>query len=223
MSKTSPSDVRHLVILLYTPVALTLLQYYGLAGGYVRSYVGNGPGPQYFYFLSSLVLLGVIPFLIWTLVFRLSVAELGIRLGDVKKGLLVVAIGLPLMAVLAYLSSKSIAFQREYPLLQGLMVDRSGVFAYFLIYGLYYIGWEVYFRGFMLFGLRDGFGDTASILIQTIPSCLLHVGKPAPEAFGSIVAGIVFGWIVFKTRSIWPVLILHWALGVMLDIFLIYG
>jgi membrane protease YdiL (CAAX protease family) len=51
----------------------------------------------------------------------------------------------------------------------------------------------------------------------------MHIGKPGAEIFASIVAGVVFGWVALKCRSIWPVFISHWGLGAFMDIFVIYG
>jgi membrane protease YdiL (CAAX protease family) len=69
--------------------------------------------------------------------------------------------------------------------------------AYSLFYLLYYLGWEFFFRGYMQFGLRRRLGDWNAILIQTLASCLLHIGKPDTEIFSSILGGIVWGMVVF--------------------------
>ena len=58
----------------------------------------------------------------------------------------------------------------------------------------YYLGWEFFFRGFMQFGLRGALGDWNAILVQTLASCLIHIGKPAGEIYGAIVAGLLWGW-----------------------------
>jgi hypothetical protein len=47
----------------------------------------------------------------------------------------------------------------------------------------------------------------------------MHVGKPGPEAIGSIVAGIALGIIALRNRSFIPGAILHWAVAVTLDLF----
>ena len=42
-----------------------------------------------------------------------------------------------------------------------------------------------------------------SIFVMTIPYCMIHFGKPMPEAFGAIGAGVVLGFMSLKTRSVW--------------------
>jgi membrane protease YdiL (CAAX protease family) len=217
-------DAKTTIILLYAPLALTIFRYFGWDNFYFnRISQLPGPGPQYYYFLSSLILLGIIPTLLAVFVLKIDLSEMGLGLGNVKTGAILTIIGLFFMVLLAYISSKNAEFRTEYPLYRDLLIDRRGLSAYLLVYGLYYLGWEIFFRGFMLFGLRNKFGDTASILIQTIPSCLMHIGKPQAEIFSSILAGLIFGWAALKCRSIWPIFIAHWGLGAFLDLFIIYG
>ena len=83
---------------------------------------------------------------------------------------------------------------------------------------LFYIGWEFFFRGFMLFGIRDAVGDTMAIAITTLPSALWHIGYPVGELYMSIAAGLLFGWLAVRTRSIlWP-LLLHAGIGLVTDL-----
>jgi len=225
MSDTDKKEnqLKPIVILLYVPVVLTIFIYYGSARFYATNLtVGNELFGQYYYFISSFILLGLVPILIWLFGFKQSLIDIGLGFGDSKKSLIFTIIGLIVMAILAYFSSQNPAFQNEYPLFRGLIDNHDNIVGYMLMYGLYYAGWEIFFRGFMLFGLKDRFGETYSILIQTIPSCLVHIGKPDAEIFSSIIAGIAFGWVAVRCRSIWPVLISHWALGVCLDLFIIY-
>jgi membrane protease YdiL (CAAX protease family) len=73
----------------------------------------------------------------------------------------------------------------------------------------------------MLFGLRDAVGAANAILIQTIPSTLLHIGKPDGEIFAAILAGIAFGIIALRTKSILYVFVIHWLIGVTLDFLIV--
>jgi membrane protease YdiL (CAAX protease family) len=217
-------DLKTAIILLYAPIALTIFRYYGSSSFYNLHFGDSGSAnPQYYYFSASLLLLGIIPLAITVFGFRMKLSDLGLALGDKRLTLLVTLFAIPVMILIAYLSSKNPAFRAEYPLNRNLLTSNMGVSSYVLIYGVYYIGWELFFRGFMLFGLKDSLGEINSILIQTIPSCLMHIGKPDAEIFSSIFAGLVFGWVVLKCRSIWPVFFGHWALGACLDLFIING
>jgi membrane protease YdiL (CAAX protease family) len=61
-----------------------------------------------------------------------------------------------------------------------------------------------------------------AILIQTISSSLIHLGKPEGEILGSIIVGIIFGAIAIRTRSFLYVFILHATIGVLTDIFILF-
>ncbi|NLI14890.1 MAG: CPBP family intramembrane metalloprotease [candidate division Zixibacteria bacterium] len=223
-NRAPQSNIKTAFILLFAPVVLTVFRYYGSASFYSNHFAsGNSFVPQYYYFLISFVLLGLIPVLISVFGFRMNLSALGLGLGGKRATIIFTLIGIPIMILLAYLSSRNPAFRTEYPLAKALIQNQSGFSLYLLMYGFYYIGWEIFFRGFMLLGLNDSLGDVNSILIQTIPSCLMHIGKPDTEIFASILAGLIFGWAVIKCRSIWPVFFSHWALGAFLDIFIIYG
>ncbi|HHH55016.1 MAG TPA: CPBP family intramembrane metalloprotease [Bacteroidetes bacterium] len=52
---------------------------------------------------------------------------------------------------------------------------------------------------------------------------MVHIDKPEGEIFGSILAGIVLGIIAIRTKSIWYVIILHATIGILTDLFIIYG
>jgi len=123
------------------------------------------------------------------------------------------------MLPLVYLASREAGFQRAYPffaferlgtgnLLLGLGIRAVGMFA-----------WEFICRGYLLFGFERRVGGPAAIAIQTIPFAVMHVGKPGPEAIGSIVAGIVLGIVALRNRSFIPGTILHWSVAATLDIF----
>jgi uncharacterized protein len=112
--------------------------------------------------------------------------------------------------------------QSEYPMARLLLKDTRLFIPYELAYILlYYLAWEFFFRGFLLFGLAKDFGATNAILIQTISSCLIHLGKPESETLGSIAVGIVFGIIAIRTQSFIYVWILHFSIGVLTDFFVL--
>jgi len=84
-------------------------------------------------------------------------------------------------------------------------------------YLVYFLGWEYFFRGFMLFRLEPVYGPRA-ILIQTVPFALMHINKPGLEFQSSLVAGLVLGWLAWRSRSFWPCFILHAGVAVAMDL-----
>ena len=221
------SDRKTIIILLATPVLLTLYRYYGLPAFYdsklsffFSGAVLSGFYRDFFNFLLTFILLMLIPVLIIKVVFKEKLGDYGFKRGDLKYGLWSIAIILPLTTLGVWLSSRQADFQQEYSAFKINLFSLNSFLIYAAAFFIYYLAFEFFFRGFMLQGLRASLGDLNSLLIQTIPCCLVHLGKPASEIFASIVASLVFGYLVFRTRSLWYVIIIHWLIGVFLNLFI---
>lgn len=93
--------------------------------------------------------------------------------------------------------------------------------AYTLSYGAYFAAWEFFFRGWMLFRLEKSIGGLA-VVVQTVPFVIMHIGKPGLEFHSSLVAGLVLGWLAWRSRSFWPCALLHWAAAATMDLVALY-
>ena len=82
------------------------------------------------------------------------------------------------------------------------------------------LAWEYLLRGFLLFGLKERFGE-ASIVIQMVPFVLLHLGKPEMETLSCIITGLWFGWVAYRGKSFWPAFINHVFINFAVRIFTI--
>lgn len=174
-------------------------------------------------FLTAFLLFGLVPVLVISLYFKESLQDYGFHLGDWRFGGGTLALLAPLFILLSYLSSNNPEFLAEYPINKDACLSAESFLMHSFLYLLYYIGYEVLMRGFIQFGLRGVFGDWNAILIQTTVSTLFHIGKPAGEIYASILGGLLWGFIVFRTRSLVYVLLMHWILGVSLDFFICWG
>ena len=217
------------IILLLAPLLLTTFKYYGSKSFYLSALAGhlvllNDPArtAELWHFGSAFLLMGVLPALVVKCVFRESLAEYGVRRGDTAFSFKALLLLLPVMVALTYPNSKVPEFVAEYPFDPGAGNSSTAFVTHAATYLLYYLGWEFFFRGFMQFGLRGALGDWNAILVQTLASSLAHIGKPAPEIYGALLAGLLWGLIVFRTRSLWAVLLMHWTLGVSLDFFICF-
>lgn len=72
--------------------------------------------------------------------------------------------------------------------------------------------------------------DTASprralglLALQTGLFALAHVDKPPLEAWLSIPAGVFFGLLALRTRSVWPGFLLHFAAATSVNLFCAYA
>jgi len=174
-------------------------------------------------FLSCFVLMGVIPLLIVKCLFRQSLADYGVRWGRLRWTFGSFAALAPVFLLAAYVGSRDPSVLGEYPINKHAGASPGMFGIHTLTYLMFYLGWEFCFRGFMQHGLRRTMGDANALLVQVAASSLLHIGKPAAESFGAIGAGIVWGVIAFRSRSLLAGLLLHFMLGITLDLLICYG
>lgn len=224
------ADTYHYLLLLSAPVLLTVYRYFAEAQNFMVYFPGlhsTVQGDVYAYLLeyfSFFLLMLVVPLVISVSFKKAAVLKSLLSLCVSWKNLLWAFLAVAVLVVpSAYHASSLQSVVAEYPLPRVLLHNQHLMPVYFLgLFFLYYLPWEFFFRGFLLFGLKDRFGTTAAILIQTISSCLVHIGKPAPEILGSIPFGILFGIIAIRTKNLWIVVLIHAALGIFTDIFVIY-
>ncbi|MBN1755773.1 CPBP family intramembrane metalloprotease [bacterium] len=153
------------------------------------------------YWLSSLVYYALLPLFTIVIILRDNPVDYGFRLGNYKAGLLHVGVVCLIMIPALIISARNPAMQKYY--------GRSGFdLEYVLTKSLSLISWEFILRGFLLFGLAKKLKET-SILVQMIPFVLLHFGKPEIETIGCILSGVYFGYINYRTRALWPSVLIH--------------
>jgi membrane protease YdiL (CAAX protease family) len=218
------------VILLLAPLLLTTFKYYGSKTFYLSALADKfiffqdaARTAELWHFGSAFLLMGILPALVVKFIFKESLADYGVRRGDSAFNLKALLLLLPVMVALTYPNARVPEFMAEYPFDRGAGKSASAFIGHAFTYLFYYLGWEFFFRGFMQFGLRGALGDWNAILVQTLASCLIHIGKPAGEIYGALLAGVLWGFIVFRSGSLWAVLAMHWSLGVSLDFFICFA
>lgn len=84
--------------------------------------------------------------------------------------------------------------------------------------GLYFVAWEWFFRGFLVFGLAPAIGTRGALLAQAYPFLLLHRTKPVAEMSTSFTGAIALGAFCLRARSMWPAFLLHYFLNVLVEV-----
>ena len=171
------------------------------------------------YWVGIIVLFyGIVPLIIIKFVFKDKFSNYGLSikgaLKDYKIYLLLIGIMLPIVITASFTES----FQHKYPFYK--LQEGEGLFPRFFIweclYLLQFFAVEFFFRGFMLHGNKQRFGFY-SILVMTIPYCMIHFGKPLPETLAAIVAGLVLGVLSLKSNSIWLGVAIHFSVAITMD------
>lgn len=218
------------IILLFIPVILTIYMRFGMANQfsfYFHSLFSSSTTLSFFRvfyeYIFVFVTQAIIPILLIVFVFKESPSNYGLQIGDSKKGfsivfMLLVPIGIILLLTALVPDSKPPVFHSVYPAIPAVKNSLPLFFlnTFFLIF--YYAGFEIFYRGFILFGLKDKFGAIPAILIQAIPSVLIHIHKPDGEIFGALVAEVFFGYLALKTESIYYGFFIHLFIGIGIEL-----
>lgn len=151
---------------------------------------------------------------------------LGLKGGNKKLGLIFALVGTAICAICGLTTITDAEMVATYPLIDFSVYGKwYHIVIYFASYALYYVGWEFLFRGVMLNVSKEKIGSLGAILLTTVVSALIHTsiggfGKPMIETLSAIFAGVIFGFVAVRTKSIWCSFYLHLCVGFFTDIFI---
>lgn len=234
-------DWKVILVLLTTAVTLTLQEYLFTSASLGRiaralEHVDTGEAlgrllavsrsPQdqalaglIFWAVGSWITYVVIPVLVIKLGLRGRVRDYGLRVRGIFGSSWVYLLFFGALVPWLVFFSRTASFQAQYPFYH--LQPGEPLWPRFCIWELFYATQffclEFFFRGFILHGTRHRFGAYA-IFVMMVPYCMIHFGKPMPETFSAIGAGIVLGFMSLKTRSIWLGAVLHVAVALSMDL-----
>ncbi len=123
--------------------------------------------------------------------------------------------GIVLCAVV--LVSQTSEFASYYPFYKDASRSWYDFFVWECLYATQFFTLEFFFRGFLVFSGRRAMGS-AVLMAMVVPYCMIHFGKPWPEALAAILAGTVLGTLSLKTRSIWSGFCIHVTVALSMDL-----
>lgn len=188
---------------------------------------------EYYRFLGwqavSTLCTGLIPLAI-CLAARWPLKEMGLGLGRPRVWAPYLALMALVMAPVIYAASTRPSFGEYYPMFYrwtgghagSTALDERVFWLSELAFPVYWIGWEFFFRGYLLWGTVRRFGAYA-ILLPVAIFAATHLAKPQPEFWASVLAAVALGWVSYRGRSIWPCVIIHWACAFSMDMLAKYG
>jgi membrane protease YdiL (CAAX protease family) len=158
--------------------------------------IGREAGAIRYQALERVVLFGLVPVLVVTFAFRDRLTAYGWGLGDWRWGIGLAAIGCAIMTPIIVGLGTSPEFSAYYS------VSKAPVGDLVVTNALDLIPSEFLIRGFLMFTLLRAIGPLGLVVAQ-LPFVFSHLGKPEIEVFSTLVGGMVFGWLDWRTRSIW--------------------
>ncbi|RJF80795.1 CPBP family intramembrane metalloprotease [Oleomonas cavernae] len=184
------------------------------------------------FWAGALLVVGI-PAIVIRYVFKRRLRDFGLGLPPpgLRRLALLCAIGLLTVSFgTFYLYGHDPAMAATYPFFRDF--DGIGQFVVYEIgYLPFFLAIEFIFRGYLLFGMyllpapKAGAGRAGlpanldwRILVPMLAYSAWHLGKPLPELWGTLVWGPATSAVALTTRSIWPIVIVHWLLNVWMDL-----
>ena len=172
--------------------------------------------------IKTIILLGIF-FMVVTVVIvfsgKIKLREYGIAVGKLKFWVPLTVIFFIFMIPIIYWASTMPSFQQTYPMLAVAKQGMGGFIVSTLSFGLFFIFWEYFFRGYMLFSLEKQVGFLLANAIQAMAFAFMHLGKPELEVYSSLVGALVIGWLCWRSKSFLPAFFIHWGIQTSMDIF----
>ncbi|MCK4667120.1 CPBP family intramembrane metalloprotease [Candidatus Dependentiae bacterium] len=102
--------------------------------------------------------------------------------------------------------------------LKGLMelYLSSGFLLYFIIGVIAPLTEEYLFRGLVINGFRENYSKTTTIIVSALIFSLMHLNPY--QLFAAFTTGVLLAWIVLKTNSLVPCIIIHSFFNLLNDI-----
>lgn len=232
-----PPDLKTIGVLLVSALSMIVLYYFGHHSsfryiGFLFDAVGWGDDMDYafsdspyrklyrlvWWAMVCFVAYFLIPAFYIRLVLKEKLRDYGLKIRGITNGWKIYALLLAIVFPFVIGASFEKSFQQTYPFfLPGSGEPLFPALWYWeLFYALQFFSLEFFFRGFMIHGTRHRFG-IYSVFVMVIPYCMIHFQKPLPETIGSIVAGIVLGFLSYRTCSVWMGAALHVMVAISMD------
>jgi membrane protease YdiL (CAAX protease family) len=157
--------------------------------------LGRAPEAMRFVAIERGIVFGLVPLLVIVVGFRDRLPRYGLTLGDWRWGLGLVFAGCLVMTPIV------LAFARLPDVRAYYGPSSAPVGDLLLTNGLELAAVEFGLRGFLMLTLVRAIGPLG-VVVATMPFVFGHLGKPELELFSTLAGGLVYGWLVWRTRSI---------------------
>jgi len=146
--------------------------------------------------LERVVLFGLVPLIVIVAVFRDRLERYGLGIGRWRVGVPIAVAGTLVMApIVAWLASRP-EFAAYYA------PSRAPVGDVLVTNVLDLVPTEFLIRGFLMFALLRAIGPLA-VVVATLPFVFSHLSKPEIELLSTFFGGLAYGWLDWRTGSIW--------------------
>jgi len=171
------------------------------------------------YWISHMVGLVLIPLLLTVVFLRMPLREMGLGWGKPRIWLPYVTISFVIVYPLILWAGGRGEFRAFYPLWPEARVSPESFVIHQGVMLCIMFANEFFYRGFMISVMARRTPPTAAIVFAMLPYALCHAVKPPMEFLSSVLAGIALGAMVWRGKSIWPGVVLHFVCALTVDAF----
>jgi membrane protease YdiL (CAAX protease family) len=158
--------------------------------------IGRAAAAMRYQAIERLILFGLVPALVVVFAFRDRPTSYGLGIGSWRLGIALAMIGCLVMTPIIVAIGSNPEFAVYYQV-------SSAPVGYLVTTNLIdLLPSEFLMRGFVMFTLLRTIGPIGVVVAQ-LPFVFIHLGKPELELFSTLAGGLVFGWLDWRTRSIW--------------------
>ena len=151
----------------------------------------------------------IFPLLFWKIIQKKELQDLGLRLGDWKKGLFFSGVSLLFSFIIFFILFKSGLLHKNYSILK-IFIDSFFLFLFyeFFVIGFLFACLSFFFNGFFLFSIEKEAGKFSPILVFIVFLTFMFFAKSLSPVFLFVIINMFFGgWIALKSRSLlYPIL-----------------
>ena len=159
--------------------------------------------------------LGIIPLILVMVLFDVSCSDIGLTFRkETFLYSLFWTLALSVIVIpMAYFSAKKPSNLLNYPQIRAKEWTRKTFYINLLGWAIYLFGYELLFRGLLLFLIIDAVGVPVAIAINIMMYSISHVPKGLAETIGAIPLSIVLCLLTLKSGTIWIAFFVHIALS----------
>ena len=181
--------------------------------------------PSYYSFIAQrivgFVTFGLIPFVIVIVFYSKSPTNYGLNFNHLQTSLVwTFFLGLIVVVANYFLAGKKQNL-KNYPQIRLNNWAADKILVNSLTWIIYLFGYELMFRGLLLFSFYYAYGTFVAITVNCVLYSLVHIPKGKKETFGAIPLGIILSFITLETGSIFVAFVFHVIMALSNDHFAI--
>jgi membrane protease YdiL (CAAX protease family) len=209
MSALKPAEFQFIVSLACVLIAFTTF-WFGVYQRWNKEEKNQTASKLFPRRVLGFVILGLVPLLIMIYATPMSMENLGIRLSIDSESALWIGGSTILIVLISFFSAGSEDNLKANPQTREREWNYLTFIKEFGGWGIYLLGYEILFRGVLLFGSLQLLDTPAAIVLNIIIYSLSHFPKGFKESIGAIVMGTVVCIATIRTGTIWAAFFIHW-------------